>query len=152
MTNNNPPPSPITRRAWVLGVAASVVAAAGGIIAYFFPRSLRDIPEEPVPAGTRAELTAQGFIELPYGRYPAIVISTSDGPAAFSRVCTHFSCTVQYAPEQKQFLCPCHDAAFDGEDGSVISGPPTEPLRRFDLFTEGDTIYLGAPPQAEEGV
>lgn len=130
-------------RAWALGVGASVVAAIGGIVAYFFPRSLRDLPEEPVPAGTLAELEAQGFIQLPYGRYPAIVVNTGEGPAAFSRVCTHFSCTVEYEPERGQFHCPCHDALFKGDDGRVISGPPTESLRQFDFFIEGDVIYLG---------
>lgn len=145
-------PATISRRRFLrrLGIGGSLAAILGGIMAYFWPRDLRDIPAEPVLAGTLADLASKGFLALPYGPYPAIVVNTRAGPAAFSRVCTHFSCTVEYEPDAGRFHCPCHDAFFNGENGDVISGPPNEPLRRFDLFIDGDTIYLGVR-EAEPG-
>ncbi|MBN1287526.1 MAG: Rieske (2Fe-2S) protein [Anaerolineae bacterium] len=137
-------PHPTSRRAWLLAAGASALAIIGGIIAYFLPRDLRDTPAEPVRAGALDELEARGYLALAYGAYPAIVVSTEAGPVAYSRVCTHFSCTVEYDPGAREFRCPCHDARFAGEDGRVLAGPPSEPLRRFDLFVEDGQVYLGS--------
>jgi Rieske Fe-S protein len=133
------------RRAWRFGIGASAATAAAAIVAYFFPRDLRDTPAEPVRAGTLEALRARGYIELVYGVYPAIVVLTEAGPAAFSRVCTHFSCTVTYDTDTHSFRCPCHDGTFDGTDGSVTGGPPDAPLRRFEVYVEGGEVYVGSP-------
>lgn len=132
----------LTRRAWMLTAGASMLAIIGGIVAYFFPRELRDTPAEPVRAGTLDELKAQGYLLRVYGAYPAIVIDTGTGPVAYSRVCTHFSCTIEYEPAAREFRCPCHDGRF-AADGQVIGGPPSEPLRRFETFVEDGDIYIG---------
>ena len=71
---------------------------------------------------------------------------------AYSRTCTHFSCTTEYKPDEDRFYCPCHEAFFEGGDGSVISGPPNKPLRQFDFFIDGDILYLGKPPEEGETV
>jgi Rieske Fe-S protein len=47
--------------------------------------------------------------------------------------CTHLGCTVNWKPEAKAFLCPCHDAKFD-ENGKVLGGPPPRPLDRYSDF------------------
>jgi len=49
---------------------------------------------------------------------------TADGPkiTAFSSVCPHLGCAVDYLPAASEFACPCHDAFF-AKDGAVLSGP-----------------------------
>lgn len=46
---------------------------------------------------------------------------------AFSTVCPHLGCAVDYDAEASKFKCPCHDSAF-GLDGSHEAGPSPRPL------------------------
>lgn len=44
---------------------------------------------------------------------------------AYSTVCTHEGCTVEYDPESRNLACPCHGGVFDPANGAeVVSGPP----------------------------
>ncbi|MCS6966629.1 MAG: Rieske (2Fe-2S) protein [Candidatus Kapabacteria bacterium] len=49
---------------------------------------------------------------------------------AFSVVCTHMGCDVNY-PTGDVIPCPCHGARFAVRDGRVLQGPAERPLRRF---------------------
>jgi cytochrome b6-f complex iron-sulfur subunit len=74
---------------------------------------------------------------------PAIVINHSRrGILAFTRVCTHLGCLVEYDNKNNQLICPCHAGTFDLE-GNVISGPPPKPLPKLPLRVEGDIITIG---------
>ena len=44
---------------------------------------------------------------------------------AFSAICTHLGCPVQWAGNG--FQCPCHGATYDA-NGKVTGGPATAPL------------------------
>jgi len=79
-----------------------------------------------------------------YGTAPGLLFRGEDGNwKAFSLVCTHLACTVNWNPEKKTFNCPCHDGLFD-EDGKVISGPPPAPLERLKAEVKGDKVVVGA--------
>lgn len=62
---------------------------------------------------------------------------------AMSNVCTHLACRVRWVADQEMFLCPCHNGFFDKE-GNVVSGPPPEPLERYEVQVENDTIMIKA--------
>jgi menaquinol-cytochrome c reductase iron-sulfur subunit len=51
---------------------------------------------------------------------------------AFSTVCPHLGCSVDYNAETSKFECPCHDSAF-GLDGSHEAGPSPRPLDALEL-------------------
>jgi|SRR5579872_4448597 len=40
-----------------------------------------------------------------------------------SPICPHLGCPVNWHPDQKEFICPCHGGTFDA-DGQHVSGPP----------------------------
>jgi arsenite oxidase small subunit len=61
--------------------------------------------------------------------------------AAFSRQCTHLSCSVVPEPDKRRFYCPCHEGAFDLATGSPVAGPPRRPLARIKLEFKQDAIY-----------
>jgi Rieske Fe-S protein len=62
------------------------------------------------------------------------------GLVAYSDVCTHLSCAVQYIGNGR-LHCPCHEGLFDAASGNVLAGPPTRPLPLIQLAIENHIIY-----------
>lgn len=60
---------------------------------------------------------------------------------AMSNICTHLGCRVRWISEQGQFFCPCHNAAFD-KNGEVVSGPPPQPLDRYQVKVEDGQLFV----------
>ena len=60
---------------------------------------------------------------------------------AYDQRCTHLSCAVIPQPEQKRFLCPCHEGSFDMATGRPLAGPPRRPLPRVKLEVREGIIY-----------
>jgi cytochrome b6-f complex iron-sulfur subunit len=124
----------------VSGLAAIVAP----IVAFFWPSKLEEFPSEPKAIGPTGFLAPGDSVTIPFGRYPALVINSHEkGVIAYSAVCTHFACLVKWNVESGMIECPCHEGFFKPEDGSVISGPPPEPLRPIPVFTQDDTIFIG---------
>jgi menaquinol-cytochrome c reductase iron-sulfur subunit len=59
----------------------------------------------------------------------------------FSDACTHLGCKVHWEEERNAFICPCHDGVFD-KAGNVVSGPPPEPLHRFQTRLDKDQLMV----------
>lgn len=62
-----------------------------------------------------------------------------DAVVALDARCTHQGCSVEL--EGGRLACPCHGSAF-AIDGTVESGPATEPLEVFETKIEGDQIFV----------
>ena len=45
-----------------------------------------------------------------------------NGVQAFNVVCPHAGCFVRFNAERNQYVCPCHNSAFE-LDGQVIADP-----------------------------
>jgi Rieske Fe-S protein len=60
---------------------------------------------------------------------------------AFSALCTHQGCVVQDVTDT--INCGCHGSQFDISDGSVVTGPATQPLPPAEIDVSGDGITLG---------
>ena len=74
---------------------------------------------------------------------PAVVLQATPGQfAAFSAVCTHLGCVIKWVPEKGEFLCPCHAGRFSVE-GTVLGGPPPEPLEILPVSLVDDQILVG---------
>jgi cytochrome b6-f complex iron-sulfur subunit len=92
---------------------------------------------------SKSEIPVGEAKEIPFGGVPAIIINRAGkGLIAFSRVCSHLGCLVEYSKSQNRIICPCHGAIFDLE-GNVVSGPPPKPLQRLPLKVEGESILIG---------
>ena len=60
---------------------------------------------------------------------------------AFSTLCTHKGCPVDFHAERKLLICPCHWSSFDASKaGSVVIGQASQPLPRIRLTIDGDRI------------
>ena len=72
---------------------------------------------------------------------PAVLFKSKTGVYAYSAVCTHEGCTVQYNSASKNLQCGCHGAVFDpGNDGTVVTGPTNKPLPKIKVAVEGAWI------------
>ena len=72
---------------------------------------------------------------------PAVLFKTKTGSYAYSAVCTHEGCTVQYNTASKYLQCGCHGAVFDPANGAkVLGGPTNTPLAKIKIATDGAWI------------
>lgn len=125
----------------------SVVATLGGvftpIIGYLWPpRRMSVGGSGRVQVGTSMDFPAGQGKVVPVNDKPVIVVNTAQGGLkAFSAICTHLGCIVEWDESRQFILCPCHDGRFNPVTGGVISGPPPAPLPQLALTVEGDGVY-----------
>lgn len=100
-----------------------------------------------LPFGT-AELPPNSGKIFAFGSKPGIVLRTPGGELrAFSAVCTHLACTVQYRPDISHIWCACHNGHFD-LNGINVAGPPPRPLDRYVVNVRDEQIVVSKDTQA----
>ena len=107
-----------------VGIVAVGAALAGGKM-----RTNNPTPEAGTAIATLAELPIGATKNFTAADGSAAVLFRSKaGVFAYSRICTHQGCTVNYDAGSNTLLCPCHGAAFDPtKDAAVVSGPAPAP-------------------------
>jgi len=77
-----------------------------------------------------------------FGSQPAILVKDSNGELkAFSAVCTHLACIVQYRSDIGQIWCACHNGHFD-LNGRNVEGPPPKPLEQYVVNVRAEQIVV----------
>jgi menaquinol-cytochrome c reductase iron-sulfur subunit len=61
---------------------------------------------------------------------------------AFSTVCPHLGCGIDYDDQAGKFNCPCHASTFDPADGHCLSGPSPRGLDELDVTTQGQDVLV----------
>ena len=138
-----PEEAPLDRRTFLDVVLTAGFVSTAAAIAYPVSRFL--VPPaggEPttmsVVAGKAGALKPNSGFLFQFGTKPGIVVRTADGEIrAFSAVCTHLDCTVQYKADTSQLWCACHNGIYD-LGGNVIAGPPPRALERFTVNLRGE--------------
>jgi cytochrome b6-f complex iron-sulfur subunit len=130
---------------WFLGTSAGAF-----LLAVLYPLSRYLVPPEAgeSTAGTvtldlkpDSVKTNTGQI-FKFGSRPGILIRTPAGELrAFSAVCTHLNCTVQYRSDLTQIWCACHNGHYD-LNGKNVAGPPPRPLEPFTVNARGNQIVV----------
>lgn len=129
---------------WLLGTwGAGVVGAVFyPILRFLAPPEVPESPTLTVSAGKASALVPNSGRLVPFGAEPAIVVRLAGGELrAFSGVCTHLSCTVQYRQDLQHIWCACHNGHYD-LNGRNIAGPPPRPLQAYDVNVQGDEIVI----------
>ncbi len=141
-------PMKATRRKfvnWLLGTSA-----AGYLAAVIYPIGRYLVPPPagessantvtlPFPPEDVAPNSARAFR---FGNKPGILVRTDTGELrAFSAICTHLDCTVQFRDDISRIWCACHNGHFD-LTGRNVQGPPPRPLDAFDVNVRGDEIVV----------
>jgi arsenite oxidase small subunit len=127
------------------GTAAGVILATrggGGGTAY--PRAtiaqLSNIqPNQPVNFDYPLKGQASVLLDLDHA------VPEGVGPkqslVAYSLLCQHMGCAVEYQPALREFVCPCHQTRYDPERlASIIQGVAMLPLPRVLLEVEDGSV------------
>jgi Rieske Fe-S protein len=119
--------------------------AAYPIYSYLTPNG-GDEPESKVSSvtvGDIKDLPPGSGKNFKFGSMPALITHTKDGEFhAFSAVCTHLGCTVQFRPEKDLIWCACHGGCYDPSSGKNTAGPPPKPLLALKVEVVKDKIIV----------
>ena len=136
-----------TGRRWVnllLGsaVVASIATFLYPAIRYIIPTEVAESTSRSVVAAKVSELKLNTGKIFKFGSKPALLVHTVAGEwKAFSAVCTHLNCTVQYREDRHDIWCACHNGVYD-LTGRNISGPPPRPLDEFEVHVQGEDVVV----------
>jgi menaquinol-cytochrome c reductase iron-sulfur subunit len=144
-----------------LGTIASIVPFGAGIVTFFDPlrkksaagsgtpvrvASLNALPKDGVPRKFAVVANKSDA----WNKYPNVPIGAvylrrtpDDKITAFNVVCPHAGCFVDFMPERKNYLCPCHNSTF-AIDGSINDpkSPSPRGLDSLPVEIRGNEIYV----------
>jgi Rieske Fe-S protein len=113
------------------GVLASCGGGSGPIAA-----TASSSPDDPVITNLQS-LRAAGAVGFDSAAGKAIAVALGEDVAAYSSVCTHAGCTVDWDPDTRMLACPCHGSRFDPASGAkVVAGPARTPLPAVDVVVD----------------
>ncbi len=77
---------------------------------------------------------------------PFVLIHLDNGQfVAYSSICTHAGCQVQFDPSSKYLVYPCHGAVYNSyNNAQVVAGPAPYPLQKLSAQYDPSSgnIYL----------
>jgi Rieske Fe-S protein len=120
--------SPMNRR----GFIRTTAIAAGALIFGRTQSAVAAAPKKIIKVSKFPVGASQQFVAT--NGAPAFLFRTKTGVFAYSAICTHQGCTVEYLKAGKKLVCPCHRASFDPfNGGKVISGEAKGPLAKINV-------------------
>jgi Rieske Fe-S protein len=126
----------------VAGSAAAFAAASGyPVVRYLDPPARA--PTGPTLVGKLEEFPVGTVRTVLVDERPVFVHRTADEVRAFSALCTHLQCVVQYSPDRGQFECPCHGGVY-AMDGTNVAGPPPRPLEELTVMVTDGIVLVRA--------
>ncbi|MFQ5830494.1 MAG: ubiquinol-cytochrome c reductase iron-sulfur subunit [Candidatus Methylomirabilia bacterium] len=130
---------------WFLGTSAGafLISVLYPVSRYLIPPKIEESTAQAVTLPIKPENVKPNTGRIfKFGNRPAILIRTPAGELrAFSAVCTHLGCIVQYRPDLSHIWCACHNGHYD-LSGINIAGPPPRPLDPYVVNVRVDQIVV----------
>jgi len=130
---------------WFLGTSAGafMVAVLYPVSRYLVPPEVGESTAGTVTLAIKPDDVKPNTGQIfKFGSRPGILVRTAAGELrAFSAVCTHLNCTVQYRPDISHIWCACHNGHYD-LNGKNVEGPPPRPLDTFVVNARGNQIVV----------
>lgn len=88
-----------------------------------------------------------GWNLLPPTEVGSVWLQATDGSkdgvsiTAFSTVCPHLGCAIDWEADSGRYICPCHDSYFE-KDGRVGTGPSPRPMDSLETRVVGTTVEV----------
>lgn len=138
----------MTRRSfldWFLatGTGGLLVSVIYPVTRYLIPPKVEESTSRNVTLSIEPEeVKANSGQIFRFGSQPGILVRTPTGNLqAFSAICTHLACTVQYRADLNHIWCACHNGHYD-LNGKNIAGPPPRPLEKYEVNVRGDHVVV----------
>jgi cytochrome b6-f complex iron-sulfur subunit len=123
-------------------VFATLAAIVYPIVRFMSPPQIVESAENSVVAAKVSEVPVNSGKIFKFGNKPGILVHTATGEfKAFSAVCTHLECIVQYKSDTKQIWCACHNGQYN-LSGKNVGGPPPRPLEEYKVNKRGDDVVV----------
>jgi Rieske Fe-S protein len=132
----------LDRRGFIRVSTVAAIAIAGAGLGRIFPKAGAGAPSGPknIIKGAAFKV-GQTHDFVSKAGTPAVLFRTKNGIFAYSAVCTHQGCTVQFNSASSKLQCGCHGAVFDPfNEAKVVAGPTNTPLTKIEVGTEGAWI------------
>ncbi len=128
---------------WVIkgGLLVALAGALYPALSYLRPVMRRGSISEMEEVGSVDDIPVWGGKKVIVGGSAVLVVRTPNGFKAFSAICTHLGCLVDWDDQKRQIVCPCHAGVFD-LDGRRISGPPPKPLPVYTVSVINSKIFV----------
>ena len=132
----------LDRRGFIRGTTVAAIAIAGAGLGRILPKSVSGAsagPKNIIKGASFKVGQTHNFVSK--AGTPAVLFRTKNGIFAYSAVCTHQGCTVQFNSASSKLQCGCHGAVFDPfNEAKVVAGPTNTPLAKIEVATEGAWI------------
>jgi Rieske Fe-S protein len=130
---------------WFLGTTAGafLVSVTYPLSKYLIPPEVTESTASTVTLSIKPnDVKANSGQIFRFGSQPAILVKDTNGELkAFSAVCTHLACIVQYRSDISHIWCACHNGHFD-LNGRNVEGPPPKPLEQYVVNVRADQIVV----------
>jgi Rieske Fe-S protein len=124
------------------GFTASIISFLYPAIRFMNPPSVPEAVVNEASAGKISDLGPNSARIVKFGSRPVLLIRLNETDwRAFSAICTHLNCTVQYQDSSRQIWCACHNGFYD-VNGRVVSGPPPRPLEEYAVHVRGEDVVV----------
>ena len=129
---------------WFFGTTLGAVALSilYPVFRFVIPPEVAESVTNRVLAGTVSAMPSNSGKVFRFGAKPALLIRLPNGDLrAFTAICTHLGCTVEYRSDLQQIWCPCHNGFYNLQ-GVNVSGPPPRPLQQYAVAVQDDKIWV----------
>ena len=144
-------PTTFSRGALIVGGAAGAVTVATGAdvaeaaadAAYPKRRVIALAKLKPnKPVAFNYPLQKQPSVLLDMGHEVPKGVGPKKSIVAYSLLCQHMGCPVEYQANIREFVCPCHQSRYDPERlGAIIQGIAMQPLPRVLLKVSQRAVW-----------
>ena len=112
------------------------------IFKYLEPPKVEEVKVSNVKIGGVDDMEKDSGKIIKFGNKPVIVVRKPNGDyVAFSAVCTHLDCIVQFRKDYGQIYCACHNGRYD-LNGRNVSGPPPAPLQKYGIAIKDNEVIV----------
>lgn len=124
------------------GFALLAIPVVYGVVKYLIPPQLEEKLVELIRAGKVDDIPLNSAKIVRFNKTPIVLVHTAEGQMkAFSAVCTHLGCIVEYRADEHGMHCNCHGSRYD-MDGKNIAGPAPRPLAPFRVEVKSGEIII----------
>jgi Rieske Fe-S protein len=124
------------------GISASILSFLYPAIRFLKPPQVAEASVNEAPAGKVGDLKPNTAKIVKFGARPVILMRLGETEwKAYSAVCSHLNCTVQFHEGKRQIWCACHNGYYD-LNGQVVSGPPPKALEEYAVRLRAEEVII----------